>query len=68
MSLNDGFPTDFLFGSFEFATEMRKEGDVYIASALGVEARHRDQSQALNDLNQKISDGLERGTIRPDNN
>lgn len=57
--------TDFLFGSFEFPTEITREGDIYIARAQGYEARSAYQDIALNDLNAKLNDALERGEIIP---
>lgn len=61
------FGTDHLFGSFEFDTDLKRAEDgQWTASALGVSATHYDQSQAVNNLNQKINEKLERGEIRPD--
>jgi hypothetical protein len=60
------FPTDHLFGDFtEFPTDLRREGDEWIASAMGIEARHQFQEQALNDLNVKIYDAVSKGEIVP---
>lgn len=62
----DGQPIDFMFGSFEFDTQItRAENGDFIASAMGVSAQHADQSIALNDLNAKIDQGIQRGTITP---
>lgn len=59
-------PTDYLYGSFEFETKLEKdaEGNT-IASAAGYTAKHRDQSQAINDLNVKLNDAMERGELTP---
>lgn len=60
------FPTDHIFGIFDdFETEIRKDGDEYVASALGMEARHKYQEQALNDLNAKLQDAIANGTLVP---
>ena len=61
-------PTDHFFGSFDsFETEVGHdaEKDEYYARALGLEARHKYQEQALNDLNAKIFDAVSRGEIVP---
>lgn len=47
-------------------TELKQEGDVWIASALGLEARHKYREQALNDLNEKVYNAVSRGEIVPD--
>lgn len=61
------FTTDHFQGAFDdFPTEIRKEGDEFVASALGIEARHRYQDQALNDLNAKLYDAISKGEIVPD--
>lgn len=58
--------TDHFQGAFDdFPTELRREGEEWVASALGVEARHAFQDQALNDLNAKIYDAISRGDIVP---
>jgi hypothetical protein len=56
---------DFLEGSFEFQTEITRDGDDYIASAQGYSAKHRSQDQAINDLNRKLSDAMESGRLQP---
>jgi len=61
----DGQPTDFLNGSFEFDTQIDKDGDIYVASAMGVSARHRSMEQAINDLNSKIDIAITRGELVP---
>lgn len=66
MNRMDGMPLDFFNGSFEFETEFRREGDLHVATALGYEARHRDPSQALNDLNAKIDEAITKGELVPD--
>ena len=58
-------PNDYLFGSFEFPTELEKDGDVYVAKAMGYEARHEDRDQAINDLNFKLNDAMEKGDLSP---
>jgi hypothetical protein len=61
------FGADHLMGSFEFQTDLVKDEEGYwVASALGVSARHSDQSQALNDLNAALDEKLMSGQIRPD--
>lgn len=57
-----------MFGSFEFPTEVRIEDDaaglpLYIATSLGFESRNRDQSQAVNDLNAKLFEAIQKGEI-----
>ena len=61
------FTTDHFDGAFdEFPTDIKQESDgTWVASALGLEARHRDQSQALNDLNAKLYDAVSRGELIP---
>jgi len=61
------FGTDHLFGSFdEFPTDIRQESDgTWVASALGLEKRHKYQEQALNDLNAALFDAVSQGTIVP---
>jgi hypothetical protein len=59
-------PTDFLMGSFEFETVITKDADgYYVAEALGHKVRHPYQDQAVNDLNQLLSDKMERGELIP---
>jgi hypothetical protein len=61
------FGTDHLNGSFEFQTDLAKDAEGnWIASALGVSAKHSDQSQAINDLNAALDEKLMSGEIRPD--
>jgi len=57
--------TEYLQGSFEFDTELRREGNTFVASAMGIEARHASQEQALNDLNEKLNVAMERGELVP---
>ena len=65
--MNNQIPTDYLFGAWEFATDIGKDDGGYYAKALGYEAHHpSSQDQALNDLNQKLSDAMERGELVPD--
>lgn len=60
--------TDHFFGAFDdFPTELRRDGEEWVASAQGLEARHAYQDQALNDLNAKIYDAISRGELFPDN-
>lgn len=62
------FGTDYLQGTFDsFETELKQlDNGWWEASALGVKAAHRDQSQAINDLNAKIDEKLQRGDLHPD--
>jgi endo-1,4-beta-D-glucanase Y len=58
--------TDHFMGVFDnFETEIGKEGDEYYARALGLEARHKYQEQALNDLNAKLQEAILKGEIVP---
>jgi hypothetical protein len=61
------FPLDYLDGHFDFNTELENKDGKWIASAFEGKytASHPDQSQALNDLNQKLSDAMERGDLIP---
>lgn len=60
------FSTDHFFGSFDFQTDLEQAADgVWTARALGVEAKHRDRDQALNDLNKSLDEKLIKGEIRP---
>lgn len=61
-------PMDYLLGSFEFDTEIGKDEKGYFAKAQGYEARHADQGQALNDLNQLLNEAMERGELVPQQN
>jgi hypothetical protein len=59
--------TDHFFGAFDdFPTNLRQEGEEWVAEAQGLEARHKFQDQALNDLNAKIYDAISRGELTPD--
>ena len=60
-------PTDYLQGQWEFPTEIGRDGEGYFAKAMGYEARHAtSQDQALNDLNIKLNDAMDRGELHPD--
>jgi hypothetical protein len=61
-------PTDHLFGAFDtFETSIVQDPSTgeWVASALGLESRHRTQDQALNDLNEKVYDAVSRGELVP---
>ena len=58
-------PNDYLFGSWEFPTDVRQDGDDWVASAMGYSAKHEDKDQALNDLNAKLNEAMEKGELRP---
>ena len=60
------FVTDHFWGSFEFETEVGQDDKGHYARAFGLEARHPfDSSQALNDLNRLIDEGISKGEIVP---
>lgn len=60
------FMTDHFQGAFDdFPTDLRQEEGQWVASALGIEARHQYQEMALNDLNAKIYDAISKGEIVP---
>jgi len=61
------FTTDHFDGSFEgWETELTQQPDgTWKASGLGVEVTHADREQALNDLNEKVFDGISKGEITP---
>ena len=62
------FTMDHFEGSMEgFETEVRFDPDaqVWVTSAMGIEARHQDQSQSLNDFNEKFNDAVSRGELTP---
>lgn len=63
--LNDGMPTDILFGSFEFETELSFKDGIHTASAMGVTASSPYQDIALDTLNHKIDELVQRGELRP---
>jgi hypothetical protein len=59
-------PNDHLYGSYEFATDVTKDDQgIYTAKAQGYSASHRDQGQALNDLNQKLAEAIQMGKLTP---
>lgn len=61
------FGVDHLEGSFEFHTELKQDAEGnWIASALGMSAKHSIQSQAINDLNAALDNKLMRGELKPD--
>lgn len=61
------FTTDHFDGSIEgYETKIDHQPDgTWKASALGLDAIHADQGQALNDLNEKIFNAVSRGELTP---
>lgn len=59
---------DYLDGHFDFPTDTVQKDGKWVASAFNgkYSAEHVDFSQALNDLNQKLSDAMEKGELLPD--
>ena len=62
------FSTDHFDGSFEgFDTDVRFDDTTseWVTSAMGIEARHPDQSQSLSEFNAKFYDAVSRGEVVP---
>jgi len=60
------FTTDHFQGAFDsFETDLRQDGNEWVASAMGIESRHQYQEQALNDLNAKLHDAISKGELVP---
>jgi hypothetical protein len=61
------FSTDHFYGAFdEFPTDLKQDADgTWVASAMGLEARHQYQEQALNDLNAALLDAVSKGELVP---